>query len=524
MRGWLLALAALAIATGAVAAPAPQPPAAAAPLPSPYLSAVDPRSPTPTGFEHLVHDRHLVTSGAASVACATCHPIAATTGRLVGRPGHAACFGACHGAPPRTARDAGDRLSVCVTCHAPASLTARGAARPSPPFPPYRVDPDWGIALSHRAHAAAPCERCHATPSATPSRPPPRAPHARCAPCHKAGGTAPTFDACTACHVAAYGPERGPTLDTSPFAVGAVFSHPRHAARKVPCTACHAGVAAADGSSLPAPTMASCGAAACHDGKPTFAITEACNRCHRQPPTGTFRPARPTARFSHADHEPHVADAPCASCHDLDRRGEPVTRGHRACASCHADDFASAAPRTCGACHLSTEAWRPLRADQLPAAETEMGARISHRSHTGDCAGCHRLTTARRELRPPRGHASCTGAGCHARAGGPAPALADCAGCHQPGLLADRTRARTEARWSVRATFRHAPHRTTATGEAVPCTSCHLAMVSAPDVAAIPSPPKATCAPCHDGRAAFKLTGHGCARCHGGAAAAAAAP
>jgi c(7)-type cytochrome triheme protein len=66
----------------------------------------------------------------------------------------------------------------------------------------------------------------------------------------------------------------------------------------------------------------------------------------------------------------------------------------------------------------------------------------------------------------------------------------------------------------VRATFDHAPHRRTASGEAVPCTSCHLAMVAAPDVAAIPTPPKATCAPCHDGRAAFKLTGHGCARCH----------
>jgi hypothetical protein len=28
-------------------------------------------------------------------------------------------------------------------------------------------------------------------------------------------------------------------------------------------------------------------------------------------------------------------------------------------------------------------------------------------------------------------------------------------------------------------------------------------------------PEKAACATCHDGKAAFKMTGHGCARCHG---------
>ena len=31
-----------------------------------------------------------------------------------------------------------------------------------------------------------------------------------------------------------------------------------------------------------------------------------------------------------------------------------------------------------------------------------------------------------------------------------------------------------------------------------------------------PAPPaKAACARCHDGRSAFKLTGHACSRCHG---------
>ena len=31
----------------------------------------------------------------------------------------------------------------------------------------------------------------------------------------------------------------------------------------------------------------------------------------------------------------------------------------------------------------------------------------------------------------------------------------------------------------------------------------------------VPAPAKQTCVGCHDGARAFKITGHGCARCHG---------
>ncbi|MBA3821932.1 MAG: hypothetical protein H0X17_23815, partial [Deltaproteobacteria bacterium] len=49
-----------------------------------------------------------------------------------------------------------------------------------------------------------------------------------------------------------------------------------------------------------------------------------------------------------------------------------------------------------------------------------------------------------------------------------------------------------------------------------PCVQCHVDMTS-PDVLRLAAPPKSTCAPCHDGRASFKLTGTTCTRCHVGA-------
>ena len=475
----------------------------------------DPARTRPLGFDHLVHDRKVVTSGAEAIACERCHKVTAA-GRLTGRPGHAACFGACHGPPPKRPLGAiTDELArVCVACHAPSTLAAARPRGLSPPFPPYTIDRDWGLAMSHRAHdAAAPCQRCHTATRA--------APHVRCTGCH-AGATAarPTIDTCAGCHVAAYGPVTGPHLDTGTFAVGSDFSHPRHAARGATCRSCHAAVTTGDDVALPAPTMASCGAAGCHDGGAAFATTEACTRCHRRAPTGTFRAARPDRPFSHVAHAPRLEGAACGSCHGLDRRGEAAPPGHRACARCHADDFARIQPTTCGACHASTEPWRPLHADRLPAAETELGARFSHRVHRGDCARCHQLASGRRELRPPRGHASCTGDGCHARSGAPAPALAACDACHELGLIAARERSRDAAPWSVRPTFRHRPHRVDVGGTPLPCDRCHVGVADAADVASIPTPPKATCAPCHDGRAAFKLTGHGCARCHQAATAA----
>jgi hypothetical protein len=67
----------------------------------------------------------------------------------------------------------------------------------------------------------------------------------------------------------------------------------------------------------------------------------------------------------------------------------------------------------------------------------------------------------------------------------------------------------------VRTTFDHASHARASGGTALACETCHVDLHAA-DVLALPTPPKATCAPCHDGTAAFKLTGTACTRCHQG--------
>jgi c(7)-type cytochrome triheme protein len=199
-----------------------------------------------------------------------------------------------------------------------------------------------------------------------------------------------------------------------------------------------------------------------------------------------------------------MGETECTACHGLDRRGEATPPGHAACAGCHADDFGAAQPKICGACHIAAEPFRTLIADREPPPETEFGARLSHALHDGACTGCHDTRSSERELRPPRGHAAC--AACHQLV---PPTLDDCLGCHAIGGAAARTRDRLAAPWSVRARFRHAPHTNAA------CTDCHAGVPAARTMTDVPAPEKRACAGCHDGGAAFKLTGTGCARCHG---------
>jgi c(7)-type cytochrome triheme protein len=324
------------------------------------------------------------------------------------------------------------------------------------------------------------------------------------------------MSACVTCHAAATGRPRPPALADATITVTSAFSHVRHAARGTlgkTCTTCHAPIVTTDDSQLPRPTAATCALVGCHDAKAAFPVTESCARCHRDPPIGTFRVWRPDARFSHAKHGDAVGNTPCVSCHPINARGEVAIAGHAACTTCHAADFGIAQPTICGACHTSTESWRKLTPDQRPADRTEFGATLDHTKHPGACASCHSLTTAAEQLRPPRGHVSCIGAGCHAVSSGPAPRLAACASCHQAGAQRIREADRATAVWSTRATFDHAAHATTRDGHAVACITCHTDL-AAPNVHALPTPAKATCAPCHDGTTAFSLTGTNCTRCH----------
>lgn len=478
------------------------------------LGAEAPRT-SATGFDHNLHARDVDLSGAAPLPCAGCHRLRA--GLLVGRPDHAACFGACHGPTPgKRERGAAlvlppGRAPVCTSCHAEAALLGPATARLAVAFPPY-VATDFALAAAHRTHRDVACGACHGAR--------PGAPHRRCAGCHDgsgAPGRGAAMTACTGCHNPAGGAPLPPRLAEAVDTVTAAFSHPRHAARGRAggqCVTCHASIRDTDDSVLPRPTAATCALGGCHDGAAAFAITTACTTCHPSPPSARFEVHRPVARFSHARHED--ARLPCADCHPLSPAGEVLVAGHAPCARCHADDFGRRAPTICGACHNATEPWRTLTADRAPPARTEFGATLDHAKHPGACASCHALRTASAQLRPPRGHRACTGAGCHASDRGPAPRLTACEGCHVRGVVEQRAAQRAAAPWSVRASFEHAVHARARDGGALACTTCHDDLRGA-SLRDLPGPRKQTCAPCHDGTVAFALTDTACTRCHAGA-------
>lgn len=486
--------------------------------------------PARPAFDHRAHDRRVYTLGKPELACAGCHRVAlGPRGPALARLDHATCFGACHAFPaaaraPVAGRPlalADDDRARCEACHAPAILAAPYAraafvAAPTAPRDPSRGD--FAVTFGHASHAGTTCSACHAGVGVTPAPPHPP-PHARCVGvCHDGATKGFAFASCASCHRAEVLPSP-PRL--VPPLLPIVLSHASHARRGgagKACATCHADVERTDDVRLPRPTSATCAVAGCHDGAAAFSPrAAACSRCHGQAPTRTYEIVRPTTRYSHAQHARRVGEArACDACHRLEPAGTVAAATHEACTggtACHDADFARTAPTICGACHTTTEPWRALALDVPPAEASEFGSQLAHATHAKDpnsCAGCHRLRTPTRQLRTPRGHAACATAGCHAVATGPAPRLGACTGCHVAGLERARDVARLAAPWSVRATFVHDR------AHAAPCTSCHEDLRAA-DVRALATPAKARCAPCHDGKAAFKLTGTGCRRCHAGA-------
>ena len=480
--------------------------------------------------------------------------------------------------PRRPMASPGERLAVCVVCHAPAAIeraVAGKGGRLTVSFPPYATDRDHGLILSHRVHAVhtrdkGDCAACHRAPSPSSRQagkqarrtPPGRArnsrPHARCASCHRSpvkapaespakspapsrGGDMPAMTDCARCHPLEIGPRSRPFLVRGKYPVQSTFSHSRHQARGARgCLVCHEAIAETDGNQLPTPSMATCDR--CHDGKRAFStVATRCRRCHVQRASGSGSRPSPGRRFRHGQHSEYLAKAPCTTCHRLDRSGRPLPPApdHAPCsdAGCHREDFSSPQPTICGSCHVGIEPWRELHFDAKGLTDTEFGARFSHKSHlhksqsaecdegapcSMSCDGCHR---AEAEMSLTRDHRSCTGDGCHGSGSRKAstsrakpwaaPQLDRCDGCHEAGLVANRRAQRLSGEWSVRARFRHQPHSTDPrTGKALPCATCHLAVQGADDMASIPAPTKATCLPCHNGAIAFKVTGHGCTRCH----------
>ncbi|HVK84555.1 MAG TPA: cytochrome c3 family protein [Kofleriaceae bacterium] len=466
-------------------------------------------------FDHYVHARDVDLESKPPIPCASCH--AMKNGSLVGKPGHAACFGACHGPPPAKPKRgdklvlAPERLRLCTSCHTEAALAAPTGATLPVTYPPY-VATDFLLAAPHQTHRSASCTSCHVNAKLPP--------HRRCITCHDgvaAPGHGPPMTACEGCHTPGSGSPQPPKLAQPKNTVTSTFSHDKHAARGTTgaaCITCHAPIRETNDSILPRPQASTCAVGGCHDGKPVFAITVACTRCHTKPPDGKYDVDRTTPRFTHLRTE-HAQGA-CASCHPLTPAGEVLVAGHAPCAACHADDFGKRDPLICRACHNTTDPWRKLVADRLPREDTEFGASLPHAAHAGDCKRCHSLRTQTAQLRPPRGHRACLGSGCHAPTGGPAPQLTACEGCHTLELASRRMLARLGAPWSTRATFDHATHAVGKDGRELACKSCHEDL-SAPDLLRLAAPKKAACATCHDGTTAFKLTGTTCTRCHPGA-------
>lgn len=477
------------------------------------------------GFDHNLHERDVSVAGRDPIACTNCHAI--RNGALIGRPDHAACFGVCHGTLPAKVKNgaaiavSAEQKRICVNCHAETALAARMGQKLAVPFPPY-LPTDFALSMPHKVHNDVACASCHFLASKPP-------PHRRCAGCHD-GTRAAAMTKCASCHTPGSGSPLPPHMTAPINTVVSAFSHPKHAARGAAgaaCNTCHQEILDTNDSILPRPKQASCAVDGCHDGKATFSVTLACTKCHTAPPPWKFDVERPPDRFSHT--APHHAGAKlaCAACHPLATSGEVLVAGHAACAGCHEPRFGErhrpsdpidpkAPKQICGACHNATEPWRKLTADRPPPDRTEFGATLSHDKHSADCKLCHSLATTTSQLRPPRGHRSCTGTACHAVKGGPEPQLTACESCHELGLAAKRVAVRITLPWSVRATFDHAPHRMAKDGSEVPCARCHEDL-HADSLEHLAAPSKATCQPCHDGATAFKLTGTTCTRCHSGA-------
>jgi hypothetical protein len=471
------------------------------------------------GFDHITHDRNLDVKGLDQLACARCH--VETKGKLVGKPGHAACFGACHGPPPKAPKRGaklvmGDDREVCASCHRDAVLDKPFAGTLPVMYPPYTEEQDFNISFGHKQHAGVSCASCHDLRVKAPKQ----AAHQRCLGCHDgsgAQGRGPAMSSCAGCHPRAVGKPQPPELATVRDSVTATFSHAKHGTRGAAgkdCATCHAAIRGTDDIELPRPTASDCATSGCHDGKASFATTAACTRCHDKAPE-RFEVHRPSARFSHEGvHADAVKSRTCNACHPLSARGEVMITGHAACTQCHEKDFGERRPTICGACHNATEPWRKLVADRALPDRTEFGAMLDHDKHGSmACASCHKLRTGSSQLRTPRGHASCIGSGCHENKTGPAPRFETCDGCHRIGLAAARESARESAPWSVRRAFDHGKHRKTPDQQDLACKACHVQLSG--KLLEIATPKKAACLPCHDdGKAAFKLTGTTCTRCH----------
>ncbi len=227
-------------------------------------------------------------------------------------------------------------------------------------------------------------------------------------------------------------------------------------------------------------------------------------------------------------HKAHIDKgmSECSSCHGDSGDGKVQSPGanHEPCNTCHAEEFRKKDSQLCFGCHDSNNPWtkdNPVKS--LSGGASDFQAGFSHKAHKdridtfkkGDCATCH-PTQSGKEGRAgspslgggkaflPQAHADCST--CHKQI---APKMNDCAGCHI--LSAKAADKGTDPKWSVADKFTHKSHL----DRGQTCENCHQDVLAVEAGKAIPRPTMKSCGSCHNGKTAFKSTGHECTKCHG---------
>lgn len=206
--------------------------------------------------------------------CLLCHRRDTNSPRVSfpGKIDHLPCAG-CH-----TAQFNDPSSPICTICH---TNPQTGAMKR---FPPLR---SFGARFNHAKHLRTACVTCHAPTrgGVAKSIPSGAGAHSTCFQCHTAG-SAFTMSSCNVCH------QPGRLVRTPEWtrAFRNGFSHARHAAAKLSCSACHtvrAGSARGDQVTAPLASMHfapanSVSCAGCHNGKRAFGPDDFsnCKRCH----------------------------------------------------------------------------------------------------------------------------------------------------------------------------------------------------------------------------------------------------
>jgi hypothetical protein len=388
-------------------------------------------------------------------ACARCHEearpqvVEATTAAK-----HTGCV-ACHQAHEFSA----ERVD-CRTCHQPQTDLLANRSEESHGWCGNCHEPHEEKS-EHRA-----CANCHQGTAGHA--------HPACATCHEPHGDKSATKTCTACHgAAAVALQAG--NDSHRGSCGSCHNTHAPAGASTSCGRCHSqqGSAAAVAGN---DAHQQCGS--CHEphGFTAASGTEACQKCHQQPASGS-----------------HKGD--CRQCHQA--HGPPSIEGNEACAKCHADAAAGAGKHAdCRSCHGAHQpASQAASCSLCHAGKSNAVQGWNAASQHSTCENCH-------QPHQPRGGAACSS--CHAKqaasAQGSKHACATCHDVHQsPGnWWAGCNNCHGDKQAAV--SNRGPTHKQ--------CASCHQ-----PHTAAVPD-----CRSCHSDATrlgAHAIAEHGaCRKCH----------